>query len=449
MNPPYFGTDGIRDAVDGPLLAENFVRRLGHAYGSHIRERSPGKPLHVVIGRDTRASGSALSTWLTEGLDTAGVKVFDGGIVPTPAVALAVRQLDLDGGLVVTASHNPATDNGIKLFGPGGLKLSPAEEAAIEERLGQTPELPRPDRPPASFGLDARRHYKQFVADILPANALVGWTICVDAANGATAYTTAEVLETLGAHVIRMGAQPDGHNINAQCGSEHPDILAEAVRTHQANLGIAHDGDGDRLIVVDESGATVDGDCIIGLLAQHLRVQGRLPGATVVATIMSNAGLAAFLENENIRLERTPVGDRHVLHRLLEGGFALGGENSGHLIVADRLPAGDGCIGALELLACLLRCGEPLSRLRASVPLFPHKLLNLKVREKVPLADHADLQKDLAALENILGKSGRLLLRYSGTEPKIRLLVEASTPELVDQTLEELQKTVARHLPLL
>ncbi|MCC5838965.1 MAG: phosphoglucosamine mutase [Opitutales bacterium] len=449
MKPPYFGTDGIRDAVDGPLLAENFVRRLGYAYGNHIRESSPNKPLHVVIGRDTRASGSALSTWLTEGLDAAGVKVFDGGIVPTPAVALAVRQLDLDGGLVVTASHNPATDNGIKLFGPGGLKLTTAEEAIIEKRLEETPDLPRPARPPASFGLDARRHYKQFVTGILPPNALVGWTICVDAANGATAYTSPEILEALGARVIRLGALPDGHNINANCGSEYPAILAETVRTHGANIGIAHDGDGDRLIVIDETGATVDGDCLIGLLAQHLHVEGRLPGDTVVTTVMSNAGLAAFLEKQNLRLERTPVGDRNVLHRLLEGGFQLGGENSGHLIVTDRLPAGDGCIGALELLACLLRRGEPLSQARKAITLFPQKLINLRVREKVPLEGHAGLQNELVALETNLGKSGRILLRYSGTEPKIRLLVEASTPELVDQTLDELQKTVARHLPLL
>ncbi len=448
MTQRYFGTDGIRDAVDGPLLAEPFVRRVGAAVGSLLAERHGGKPLHVVIGRDTRESGVRIALWLTEGLASRGIHVFDAGVVPTAAVALSVRDLEVDMGIVVTASHNPATDNGIKLFGRGGYKLTEEEERVIERLIEKIPEPPPVNGPPAVYAYDARRHFKHFARSLLHENSLVGMSLVVDSGHGATIATSGDVLEELGARVFRIGCASDGTNINADCGSEHPEQLAAAVREHRAAAGFAHDGDGDRVIVVDETGDVVDGDQLLGLIALQLHRLGKLDGSTVVATVMSNQGLEAALSRHGIALDRVPVGDRNVLHRMIETGAVFGGESSGHIICRRHLPTGDGLVAALEILAVMLATRKPLSVLRAEVPLFPHRLVNLAVSEKPPLDSLPGLQEELAAIAAELGPRGRTLVRYSGTEPKVRLLAEAESPALVDSVLDRLRAAAARHLPV-
>lgn len=448
MKPPYFGTDGIRDAVAGPLLSESFVRRVGAAIGRLLAERHGPKPLHVVIGRDTRESGARIALWLTEGLVSRGVHVFDAGVVPTAAVALAVRDLDIDRGIVVTASHNPASDNGIKLFGPGGCKLRGSEEREIEDMIDRTPEVVVEGRAPAAYAYDARRHFKNFARSLLHENSLVGLTLAVDSGHGATTATTADVLEDLGARVIRMGCAPNGANINQNCGSEHPESLAAAVKEYGAAAGFAHDGDGDRVVVVDEAGELVDGDQVLGVIALRWRRAGRLDGNTVVATVMSNQGLEAALARNGVQMDRVPVGDRNVLHRMLETGAVFGGESSGHIICRPHLPTGDGLVAALELMSALLATRKPLSELRREVPLFPQKLVNLPVRDKPPLDTLPAFEAALVGIRRELGTSGRILVRYSGTEPKVRLLAEAETSAHVDSVLEKLRAAAARHLPL-
>lgn len=448
MTQRYFGTDGIRDAVDGPLLAEPFVRRVGAAVGTLLAERHGDKPLHVVIGRDTRESGARIALWLTAGLASRGIHVFDAGVVPTAAVALAVRDLEVDMGIVVTASHNPATDNGIKLFGRGGYKLTEEEERVIERLIDETPEPPPDTGPPAVYAYDARRHFKHFARSLLHENSLVGMIVVVDSGHGATCATSGDVFEELGACVVRLGCAPDGTNINTGCGSEHPGRLASAVRGHGAAVGFAHDGDGDRVVVVDETGEVVHGDQLLGLIALHWQRAGKLDGNTVVATVMSNQGLEAALQRHGIRLDRVPVGDRNVLHRMIETGAVFGGESSGHILCRRHLPAGDGLVAAIEVLAVMLAARAPLSALRGEVPLYPQRLVNLAVREKPPLGSLPGLQDELAAIAAELGTRGRTLVRYSGTEPKVRLLAEAETPALVESVLERLRAAAARHLPL-
>ena len=448
MKLRYFGTDGIRSPVNGPLLEERFVRRVGAGLGLYLSKRRGEKPIHVVLGRDTRNSGSAITRWLMEGLISQDVRVFDVGVVPTPAVALTVGELNADMGVVITASHNPATDNGIKLFGPGGIKLTEAEELAVEAAIDQAGEVAPGESPSSAFAFDARGHYQQFIQSLLHENSLAGMKIVVDCANGATAGISGEVFEALGAQVIRLGCTPDGENINQGCGSEHPENLSEAVREHRAFIGIAHDGDGDRVVIVDDRGQVLNGDELLGLIALSLHRRGRLKGCPVVATVMSNQGLEAALTAEGVTLVRVPVGDRNVLHRMLAEDAVFGGESSGHLIFRDFLPTGDGLLAAIQVLSILVEERLPLSQLRGKVRLFPHRLVNLKVREKPPLDSLPGLSARLAEIEGALGGRGRILLRYSGTEAKIRLLAEAESDELVEHVLAQLQEVVAGYLSL-
>ncbi len=450
MKLRYFGTDGIRSAVDGPLLEKGFVRRVGAGLGLYLARQNDAKQLQVVLGRDTRNSGSAITSWLMEGLATQGVRVFDVGVVPTPAVALAVQELKADMGVVVTASHNPATDNGIKVFGPGGIKLTEAEEVAVEAAIDRASDISPGESPDSSstLGFDARQHYIQFMQSLLPENSLRGMKIAVDCANGATSGTSCDVLEALGADVFRLNCTPDGDNINDGCGSEHPEKLIEAVRENQAFLGVAHDGDGDRLVVVDDRGEILNGDELLGLIGLSLHRRGRLRGRPIVATVMSNQGLEAALAAEGVALVRVPVGDRNVLHRMVAEESVFGGEASGHLIFRDFLPTGDGLLAAIQVLEILVEERRPLSQLRGKVRLFPHRLVNLKVREKPLLESVPGLGARLAEIEQELGTRGRILLRYSGTEAKIRLLAEAESDERVEHALAQLQAVVADCLPL-
>lgn len=446
----YFGTDGIRDRVKGPLLEPSFVLRLGEAVGQWLRRHPKSTSYTAAIGRDTRASGGYLFLSLARGLEKAGIQIFDGGVCPTPAIAGAVRLLGLDLGIVVTASHNPATDNGIKLFGSGGYKLKEADEEQIESILDSLiPQEEDLTRAPAVRYFEARRHYISGMEHILPEKALLGLRIVLDCANGATYRSTGELLTQLGAQVIAYGCSPNGDNINAGCGSEHPEVISRAVRDHSADLGISHDGDGDRLILCDQSGAIVDGDAILAILGTGWRRRDRLPGNTVVATVMSNLGLDQCLREAGVDLVRTGVGDRQVFFAMQAGGFRLGGESSGHFIATDYQPTGDGLLAALLVLQEMLETGKPLAELASVFQPFPQRKRNLAVRQKIPLNTLPGLQAALRELEEDLGTRGRILLRYSGTEPKIRLLAEAREASLAEATLAQLQALVESHLEVL
>lgn len=445
----YFGTDGIRDRVGGPLLAPDFLYSLGKAIGCWIREKPLSSSPHVLIGRDTRESGTLIMTELCKGLSAAGVKIFDGGVCPTPSVAHSTKVLNLEAGIMITASHNPATDNGIKIFTAQGTKLSIIDEAHIEELID---EIQLADRsrstPPAVMQYDTRRHYVEWCASLLDAKELFGLRIVVDAANGATYHTTPEVLQRYGANVITIGTNPTGTNINLNVGSEVPQAIANAVVRNGADLGIAHDGDGDRVILCDNRGNIIDGDAIMAILANAWAERGELPGNCIVMTIMSNAGLDKALAPRGVKVLRTDVGDRNVFYEMQRTGAVLGGEASGHFIAANLLPTGDGLITALLVLKEISRSSTSLHDLAKIFAPFPQLKKNIAVAEKVPLESLPVLQSELTALTARLGDSSRILLRYSGTEPKIRLLAEAADSTLAESTLAELEAIVVRHLPL-
>lgn len=440
MKRQYFGTDGVRGEFGGPVINESFAARLGEAAGRWLRREGAGAAGHplVLIGRDTRGSGPALERALARGLTAAGVRVGTLGVVPTPAVSLAVREGKAALGVVVTASHNPAGDNGIKFFGPTGIKLDDADEALIESLLPAEPSAVEP----AVHEIAAEASYVRRLSERLRPGVLQGWTVAVDAANGAAHRTTPAVLRALGAEVALLGGAPDGTNINAGCGSQHPQALCRHVVETGARLGIAHDGDADRLVVVDELGVEVDGDETLAILAGEALRQGRLNHHTLVATIQSNLGLKRFMEQQRGRLVQTAVGDRYVIAAMLEGGFNLGGENSGHIICTDVAPCGDGLAAALLLIEAMLATGRPLSQLRTCLRKFPQVTKALRVRHKPEIATLPALAAAIRAAEARLGADGRVLVRYSGTEPKIRLLVEGPDESLVAGLLGDLERAV-------
>lgn len=443
----YFGTDGIRDRVKGPLLEPAFVQRLGRAVGRWIHRRPLNASPHVAIGRDTRSSAGHLFLALSRGLHREGVRIFDAGTCPTPAVATAVRDLDLDLGVVITASHNPATDNGIKLFGLGGAKLSEAEEIEIENLLDELPgdEPGDSETPPVRY-YEARRHYLEGYRKLLPEKALMGMRIVLDTANGATCRTSGELLTHFGAQVISFGCEPDGSNINSKVGSEHPEVISRAVLEQEADLGISHDGDGDRVILCDNKGGIIDGDAVLAILGTGWANRGELPGMAVVATIMSNLGLDNCLGEGGVRVERVGVGDRQVYYAMRDGGFALGGESSGHFIAMPYLPTGDGLLAAILVIREMLDRNTGLGALAAIYHPFPQVKKNLPVRDKPDLDSLPGLEAETRSLREKLGDKGRILLRYSGTEPKIRLLAEAADAGLAGSALEDLEAIVRRHL---
>lgn len=440
----YFGTDGVRGPYGGPLMNEAFARRLGAAAGRWLKEQGSagGK---ILIGRDTRASGLALGQAVAEGFATEGFPVHSLAVLPTPAVALAVRERQAALGVVVTASHNPAADNGIKFFGPAGMKLTDEEELAIERLLPGE----RAAEPLALPVIDAAADYVQRLNELVLGGDLAGWRLVLDTANGATVRTSAEVLRHRGVELLRLGAEPDGHNINDGVGSEHPEKLSEAVLRHGAKLGIAHDGDGDRCVLCDERGGVLDGDEILTILALHALREGRLEKNLLVVTVQSNLGVDAAVGAAGGRVLRTGVGDRYVIERMRAEGALLGGESSGHIICADVAPTGDGLVAALKVLEVMLATGRPLSELRRSLRKFPQLTAALKVREKKPLEGLSLLRREIAAIESELGSRGRVLVRYSGTEPKLRLLVEGPTDEIVKGCLDRLATAVGRELDVL
>lgn len=437
----YFGTDGVRGPYGGPVINENFAARLGLAAAAWLRRTSAKKnqSVRVLIGRDTRFSGAALEAAIARGLYAGGVEPMSLGVLPTPAVARAVREQGAALGVVITASHNPAEDNGIKFFGPAGIKLTDDDEVQIEALIPSEPaEAAAPYS--ATNGLDA---YVAATSALLPVGALKGWRIALDTANGATCATSPAVLRILGADVVGLGDAPDGHNINAGVGSEHPEKLAECVRAQKAKLGIAHDGDGDRCILCDEQGHVLDGDEILALLALHALEKGKLKQKTLVVTVQSNLGVDAAVSAAGGTVVRTAVGDRYVIERMLAVGASLGGESSGHIVCSEISPTGDGLVAALKVIEVMFATGKPLSELRRALKKFPQVTAALTVKEKKPLEALPALRGAIADLERELGGKGRVLVRWSGTEPKLRLLVEGPTDAIVNTGLDKL-KTAAR-----
>jgi phosphoglucosamine mutase len=464
MSRKFFGTDGVRGPYGGPVINPEFAARLGRAAGLWLRgpgerrrveggtpqpamerRHSPGIG-RVLIGRDTRATGVALEAAIARGLRAEGVEPISLGVVPTPAVARTVWISGARMGVVITASHNPAADNGIKFFGNKGVKLTDEQEEQLESFLDAEGPLPEPwleERP------GALEDYIGVAQALLPADSLRGWRIAVDTGHGATCGTTPVVLRALGADVSAIGDKPDGHNINAGVGSEHPERLAELVRTGGARLGIAHDGDGDRCVLCDERGDVLDGDEILTILAMHALAAGTLARNTLVTTVQSNLGVDAVIAAAGGRVLRTAVGDRYVIERMLAEGATLGGESSGHVICPGVSPTGDGLVTALKVIEVMLATGRPLSELRRVLVKFPQLTSAMIVREKKPLDTLLRLTAVIRGLEAEFGSRGRVLVRYSGTEAKLRLLVEGPTDEVVRAGLALLEDAARVELEVL
>ena len=438
-----FGTDGIRGTANtDPMTAETALR-LGQAAGIMFVR---GNHRHrVVIGKDTRLSGYMIEPALVAGFVGVGMDVQLVGPLPTPAIAMLTRSMRADLGVMISASHNPFEDNGIKLFGPDGYKLSDATEAEIEALMASG--LSGQMAAPAKLGRAARlvdaagRYIESAKASFPRGLTLDGLTIVVDCAHGAAYKVAPTVLKELGATVIALGVSPDGFNINRDCGSTVPEALCQAVVEHRADLGLALDGDADRLLLSDERGRLVDGDQILALIAQSWRRAGRLRGGAVAATVMSNLGLERFLAAEGLALRRTAVGDRYVMERMRADGLNLGGEQSGHMILADYATTGDGLVAALQVLACLAEQQRPASEACRMFDALPQLLRSVRFTGGSPLAEPAVMQA-VAAAEAALASSGRLLMRASGTEPVIRVMAEGEDEALVRRVVDEVCATI-------
>ncbi|WP_338662103.1 phosphoglucosamine mutase [Pararoseomonas sp. SCSIO 73927] len=434
-----FGTDGIRGVANRAPMDAATALRLGQAAGRYFNRG--GHRHRVVIGKDTRLSGYMLEPALTAGFVGAGMDVVLVGPLPTPAIALLTRSLRADLGVMISASHNPFHDNGIKLFGPDGLKLSDAQEEAIEALMAG--DLASALAGPGKLGRASRledapgRYIEAVKASFPRGRSLEGLRIVVDCANGAAYKVAPTVLWELGAEVVPVGVAPDGFNINDGCGSTAPGALATLVRERRADLGIALDGDADRLVLVDETGVVVDGDQILALIASSWASQGRLRGGEVVATVMSNLGLERFLQGRGLKLHRTKVGDRYVGEAMRERGCNLGGEQSGHVILSEYGTTGDGLVAALQVLAVLVEEGKPASEMLRRFGPLPQKLVNVRHAGGSPLADPR-VEEAIASAEAELGARGRVLIRPSGTEPLIRVMVEAEEEALVESLTERL-----------
>ncbi len=440
----YFGTDGIRGTFGDAIMNPDMAYRLGAALGLHLSHKKPGLPLNAVVGRDTRHSGPALLDALAQGLNRRGVYVHDAGIVPTPAVAQVLLDQQADLGIAITASHNPASDNGLKVFDSQGHKLDEDRELEIESLIDNEARWSGDLPLPRAYPLDVAAFYINYIRSQMDQNCLSGWKIVLDTANGATCETSPAVFRHWGAELVLIGDNPDGDNINQGVGSEHPNALGAKVREVGANIGIAHDGDGDRLVVCDEYGKVVDGDILLGLFGRYAMRASALKSKALVATVHSNLGLDHALRDAGGRVERVAVGDRNVAARMRELGSNIGGESSGHIIFSDFATTGDGLLAAVKLIELICKTGRSLGELRKEVTLFPQQTLNLRVAAKTPLDELATLQTAIREATEAFGDEGRVLVRYSGTEPKLRLLAEGRDSGQVKQVVKNLEKA-ARH----
>ncbi|HZG09037.1 MAG TPA: phosphoglucosamine mutase [Allosphingosinicella sp.] len=441
MTRKFFGTDGIRGRTNEAPMTAQMAQRIGQAAGAHFLR---GDHRHrVVIGKDTRLSGYMMETALISGFTSVGMDVVMVGPVPTPAVALLTKSMRADLGVMISASHNPYQDNGIKLFGPDGYKLSDADESAIEALLEQEPVLVDATAIGRARKIeDARGRYIHFAKSTFPEELrLDGLKIVVDCANGASYQTAPAALWELGATVVAMGVSPNGTNINDGCGSTAPAALQARVVEEGADIGIALDGDADRLIVVDEKGRIVDGDQLMAVIAVSWARRGMLQGDGIVATVMSNLGLERFLQSNGLELIRTQVGDRYVLEAMRERGFNVGGEQSGHIILSDYATTGDGLVAALQILACLVEQGRAASEVLHAFEPLPQILKNVRFGGGAPL--EADSVKcAIADAEARLAGTGRLVIRKSGTEPLIRVMAEGEDEALVEEVVDSICEAV-------
>ncbi len=445
MTRKLFGTDGVRGTANAWPMTAEMALRLGAAAGRYFRRGGKGGAHRVVIGKDTRLSGYMLENAITAGLTSTGMNVLLLGPVPTPAVGFLTRSMRADVGVMISASHNPYQDNGIKFFGPDGFKLSDEAEAEIEALVASEVTLADPDDIGRARRIeDGRGRYQEFAKTTFPAGLrLDGLKVVIDCANGAAYKAAPEVLWELGADVIPIGVSPNGRNINDRCGSTHPMTAAEAVVMHGAHVGICLDGDADRVMILDEAGAVADGDQLMALLAARWGAEGRLKGGALVATVMSNLGLERFLQGQGLRLERTAVGDRYVVERMREGGFNLGGEQSGHVVMTDYATTGDGLIAGLQFLAEMARTGRAASDLCHQFVTVPQMLRNVRYANGARPLDAGAVKAAIAAGEARLGTSGRLLIRKSGTEPLIRVMAECEDAGLLAEVVDGIVAAVA------
>lgn len=444
MKRKYFGTDGIRGTANTLPMTPEIAMRLGMAAGKYFRTTSPRRH-SVVIGKDTRLSGYMIEPALVAGFTSVGMDVTLFGPLPTPGVAMMTRSLRADLGVMISASHNSYEDNGIKLFGPNGYKLSDEIELEIESRMDRAldDKLAGSDELGRTVRVDdAQARYVEIVKASFPRRMnLKGLRVCIDCANGAAYKVAPAALYELGAEVFKIGVEPNGFNINLEVGSTDTRALKEAVQTYRADIGIALDGDADRCIIIDEKGDTVDGDQLIGLIAGHWKARGQLSKPGVVTTVMSNLGLENHLQSLGIALERTKVGDRYVVERMREGGFNLGGEQSGHIVMSDYSTTGDGLMAALQVLAVMVEKEQPLSAIAHVFDPVPQKLVNVRYKSGAPL-EAESVQEAIAAAESALGKTGRLVIRKSGTEPLIRVMAEATDAKLMDSAVSAVADAV-------
>jgi phosphoglucosamine mutase len=439
MTRRLFGTDGVRGRANTWPMTADLALRLGAAAGRFFR-RDDSAAHRVVIGKDTRLSGYMLENALTAGLTSTGMNVLLLGPVPTPAVGYLTRSMRADLGVMISASHNPHQDNGIKFFGPDGFKLSDAAEAEIEAMVEGEILPAKPENIGRAKRIeDGRGRYQEFVKTSFPPGLrLDGLKVVIDCANGAAYRAAPEVLWELGAEVIPVGVAPNGTNINHRCGSTHTDTAAEAVVAHGAHVGISLDGDADRVMILDAAGRVADGDQIMALLAARWAEDGRLTGGALVATVMSNLGLERFLQARGLRLERTAVGDRYVVERMREGGFNLGGEQSGHIVMTDYATTGDGLIAGLQFLAEMVRTGRSAADLTRSFETVPQKLENVRYAAGARPLEAASVQAVIRANEARIAGQGRILIRKSGTEPLIRVMAECEDEGLLAAVVAEI-----------
>jgi phosphoglucosamine mutase len=445
MTRKLFGTDGVRgEANSWPMTAE-MALKLGAAAGQFFR--SDGRNGHrVVIGKDTRLSGYMLENALTAGLTSTGMNVLLLGPVPTPAVGYLTRSMRADLGIMISASHNPAKDNGIKFFGPDGFKLSDEAEAEIEALVAGKVGLAAPVNIGRARRIeDGLGRYVEYAKTTFPArHRLSGLKVVVDCAHGAAYKAAPQVLWELGCEVIPVGTDPNGLNINEKCGSTYTLTAAEAVVAHGADLGIALDGDADRVMILDERGQVADGDQIMALFAARWAEAGQLRGGALVATVMSNLGLERFLTGRGLALERTAVGDRYVVERMRAGGFNLGGEQSGHIVMTDHVTTGDGLIAALQFLSAMAETGKRASELAQVFDPFPQVLTNVRFRRGTTPLDEASVRDAITSGEAQLNGRGRLVIRKSGTEPVVRIMGECDDPDLLRSVVGSIEAEVAR-----
>ncbi|HVV87662.1 MAG TPA: phosphoglucosamine mutase [Kofleriaceae bacterium] len=442
-----FGTDGMRGVANLEPMTSETVMRLGMAVAARLEQ--PGRHTRIVIGKDTRLSGYMFESALAAGILAMGADVWLTGPLPTPALAFIASSMRCDAGVVISASHNPYEDNGIKLFARDGFKLPDEVEAEIEA-LMESPDLPTRRAGSADVGYnhrieDARGRYVVYAKATFPAElTLDGLTVVVDGAHGAGYQVGPAVFEELGARVIPIHCEPDGKNINDRAGALYPEAMCAAVREHGAQVGIALDGDADRLVLCDEKGHVVDGDAVMALCATRMLITGQLAHGTLVATVMSNLGLERALRRAGGKVVRTQVGDRYVVEEMRRGGYNLGGEQSGHLVFRDHATTGDGIIAALKVLGVMVREGRPLSDLAKVMERSPQVLVNVKVAEKKPLESLDGVQALIRATERELGEDGRVLVRYSGTESKARVMIEGPDEAAIKLRAEAIAQALVK-----